>query len=274
MSYRVLALDLDGTLLTSDQHIHPAVRDALRRIALTARVILVTGRHHTAARPYHRELGLTTPVISCNGAYLYDYATESVLAGQAIDHEDAAQFLALARQAGLKVAMYTDERMMMSASTPVAYLSAMARWSLQLPAESRPDIVRVASLESALADTRYVWKFVVEGDIGPIGGFARQQWLQSHFTLEQSWHNRIDFARRGNTKGARLQALLDDCAIAPEQVIAIGDNHNDLSMLQVAGLGVAMANGDSAIKAIADRITQESNDGQGILDVLQDYFIV
>ena len=55
-------------------------------------------------------------------------------------------------------------------------------------------------------------------------------------------------------------------------MIAIGNNHNDISMLRMADLGVAMANAEDEVKAVADRITQESNNGQGILDVLQEYF--
>jgi len=55
-------------------------------------------------------------------------------------------------------------------------------------------------------------------------------------------------------------------------VIAIGDNHNDISMIQAAGLGVAMANAEDAVKAIADQVTKEGNNGQGILDILQQYF--
>ena len=96
--------------------------------------------------------------------------------------------------------------------------------------------------------------------------------MQANFTGEQSWVNRIDFSRRGNTKGARLSEFLAQHQIDPAQVIAIGDNHNDISMLRMAGLGVAMANAEDEVKAVADRITQESNNGQGILDVLQEYF--
>ena len=115
------------------------------------------------------------------------------------------------------------------------------------------------SFEEELANSQYIWKFVAEGDIEKINEFAQLDWIQEHFTGEQSWHNRIDFSRKGNTKGARLEAFLAQHNIKTDEVIAIGDNHNDISMIQLAGLGVAMANAEDAVKAIADRVTKESN---------------
>ncbi len=74
--YNVLALDLDGTVLTQEHTIHPAVKQAIHKAAKQCHVMIVTGRHHTAARPYYDELGLTTPIICCNGTYIYDYQNE------------------------------------------------------------------------------------------------------------------------------------------------------------------------------------------------------
>lgn len=272
MSYRVLALDLDGTTLTSDHQIIPAVRDAIRRLSSRYMVLLVTGRHHTAARPYHHELGLTTPVISCNGTYIYDYKTNSVLTENAIPPDLAQKFLTLALQNELNLVMYVTDRMAFSANNPIAYMTVMERWAEQFPTDIRPQIVRVPSFEAELASSDYVWKFVAEGDLEKIASFAQLAWVQANFTGEKSWANRIDFSRRGNTKGARLSEFLAQHQIDPQHVVTIGDNHNDISMLKLAGLGVAMANAEEEVKAIADRVTRESNNGQGILDVLQEYF--
>ncbi|ACS83939.1 Cof-type HAD-IIB family hydrolase [Musicola paradisiaca] len=272
MNYRVLALDLDGTTLTSDHRILPPVREAIASIRDRATVLLVTGRHHTAARPYHHELGLSTPIICCNGTYVYDYRTESVLAADAIGHDVARDFLALAAGHGLNLVMYVTDRMVYSASRPIDYMQVLERWAQQFPATIRPSIARVASFDDELASQSHVWKFVVEGDIDGVEAFARLPWVQEHFNGEKSWRNRIDFARRGNTKGSRLAAFLAQHAIDPAEVVAIGDNHNDISMLQLAGLGVAMANADDAVKQAADVVTEETNDGLGIREVLHRYF--
>ncbi len=272
MSYRVLALDLDGTTLTSDHQIIPAVREAIQQLKSQIMVLLVTGRHHTAARPYYYELGLDTPIISCNGTYIYDYQTNSVLEENAISHDVGMQFLQLAKQHDLNLVVYVTDRMTLSAQKPIAYMSMLEHWAKQCPEAVRPEIVRVDSFEEEIENSEYIWKFVAEGDIEKITAFSKLDWIQANFTGEQSWHNRIDFSRKGNTKGSRLQAFLAQHNIPLSEVIAIGDNHNDISMIQAAGLGVAMANAEDAVKAIADQVTKESNNGQGILDILQQYF--
>ena len=172
----------------------------------------------------------------------------------------------------LNLVMYVTDRMAFSANNPIAYMTVMERWAEQFPVDIRPQIVRVPSFEAELASSDHVWKFVAEGDLEKIAAFAQLEWVQANFTGEKSWANRIDFSRRGNTKGARLSEFLAQHQIDPQHVVAIGDNHNDISMLKLAGLGVAMANAEDEVKAIADRVTRESNNGQGILDVLQEYF--
>ncbi|SLM64857.1 MULTISPECIES: Cof-type HAD-IIB family hydrolase [Dickeya] len=272
MRYQALALDLDGTTLTSQHTINPAIKAAIERIKQQACVILVTGRHHTAAHPYHHELGLNTPIICCNGTYVYDYRAQRILAENAIPHDDAKRFMALAREHQLNLVMYLTDRMVYAAHSPIRYMEALCQWASRFPDPIRPQIMKVGSLDAALAESRHVWKFVVEGEVAEVRAFAELPWVKAHFSGEQSWSNRIDFARHGNNKGARLNDYLQQQHIDPAQLIAIGDNHNDLSMLRLAGLGVAMANAEEAIRWQADCVTEQSNDGRGILDILLRHF--
>ncbi|NHX34781.1 HAD hydrolase family protein, partial [Escherichia coli] len=76
--------------------IHPAVKQAIQQAAKQCHVMIVTGRHHTAARPYYDELGLTTPIICCNGTYIYDYQNEKVITHNALTKENALTFIELA----------------------------------------------------------------------------------------------------------------------------------------------------------------------------------
>ena len=80
MTSRVIALDLDGTLLTGKKTILPASLDALARAKDAGyQIIVVTGRHHVAIHPFYQALALDTPAICCNGTYLYDYHAKKVL---------------------------------------------------------------------------------------------------------------------------------------------------------------------------------------------------
>lgn len=272
MTYHALALDLDGTTLTSAHTIMPAVKHAIMRIKEKAAVILVTGRHHTAAHPYHHELGLTTPIICCNGTYVYDYRHQLILAENAIPHELAQCFIALAQAHQLNLVMYVTDRMVYSSHNPASYMEAMQQWATGFPPHIRPQVTSVHSFEDELASSTHIWKFVAEGDIAAIHSFSSHPFIRENFSGEQSWSNRIDFARKGNNKGARLKEYLEQQQINPVQLVAIGDNHNDTSMLSLAGMGIAMANAETQVKLMANMVTTESNDGRGILDVLNTYF--
>jgi len=271
-AYDVLALDLDGTTLTSSREILPVVRDAIRRIRHQVMVLLVTGRHHTAAYPYYQALQLETPIISCNGTYVYDYQRQQILAENAIPHAQAAQFIALAQQHHLNLVMYVTDRMTFSKTQPIQYMTVLEQWAQQFPSSSRPRIERIDDFYAEMQRHQYVWKFVIEGEIADVEFFAGLPYIRDHFTGERSWSNRIDFSNKGNTKGARLKEFLQQHEIDPRRMIAIGDSDNDISMLQLAGLGVAMANADAAVKQAADCITQDTNDGLGISQIISDYF--
>ena len=92
MTTRVIALDLDGTLLTSKKTILPASLEALARAREAGyQVIVVTGRHHVAIHPFYQALALDTPAICCNGTYLYDYHAKKVLAADPMPVEQARQ---------------------------------------------------------------------------------------------------------------------------------------------------------------------------------------
>ncbi|CAH6862862.1 HAD family hydrolase [Vibrio chagasii] len=226
--YQVLALDLDGTVLTDDHTIHPEVKKAIQEAKQHCHVMIVTGRHHTAARPYYYELGLDTPIICCNGTYVYDYQTETVLTQNAIEHEHALTFIDLAQEHKLKMVMYITDAMTYSNYNPFAYMLALEEWAEQAP------------------------------------------WVKDHFNGERSWSNRIDFAAKGNSKGLRLAEYVNELGFKPSQVIAVGDNHNDISMLQYAGLGVAMFNADDTVKSNAQVVCKTDNNQDGLAHLIRE----
>lgn len=94
MSYRVIALDLDGTLLTPTKTILPQSVEAITQARKAGvKVIIVTGRHHCAIHPFYQALNLDTPAICCNGTYLYDYPAKKVLASDPLDAQVALRVI-------------------------------------------------------------------------------------------------------------------------------------------------------------------------------------
>ncbi|MPW35093.1 Cof-type HAD-IIB family hydrolase [Vibrio sp. B1Z05] len=268
--YKVLALDLDGTVLTDKHTIHPKVKQAIADLKRDYHVVIVTGRHHTAARPYYYELGLDTPIICCNGTYIYDYHNEAILQQNAISHFNALTFIDLAEEFQLKMVMYITDAMTYSNYNPFEYMLALESWAETAPEAHRPKIYRVNSFIEAANKTQYIWKFVVEGDQQSIDILMQHSWIKANFNGERSWANRIDFSATGNNKGLRLAEYVERLGYQASQVIAVGDNHNDISMLEYAGLGVAMQNADDLVKSYAQKVCPTDNNCDGLAHLLRE----
>ncbi len=78
MKYKLIAIDLDGTLLNSQGEIDTQTQQIIRSVAATTHIILTTGRHHTTVAYYHQLLQLTTPSICCNGSYVYQFDNQQI----------------------------------------------------------------------------------------------------------------------------------------------------------------------------------------------------
>ncbi len=119
MSYRVIALDLDGTLLDNQKRILPQSLEALAQ-ARTAgiQVVVVTGRHHVAIHPFYQALQIDTPAICCNGTYLYDYQAKKVLAADPLAKGQAARVIEMLDQEhAIHGLMYVDDAMLYQEAT-------------------------------------------------------------------------------------------------------------------------------------------------------------
>lgn len=136
---------------------------------------------------------------------------------------------------------------------PTGHVIRTANWAQTLPPEQRPVFTQVPSLAQAAREVNAVWKFALtDENITRLQQFSRQVDLELGLECEWSWHDQVDIARRGNSKGKRLKQWIESQGGSMENVIAFGDNYNDISMLEAAGTGVAMGNADEAVKAHAN----------------------
>lgn len=134
MTSRVIALDLDGTLLTSNKTILPASLEALARArAAGFQVIVVTGRHHVAIHPFYQALALDTPAICCNGTYLYDYQAKKVLQSDPMPVDKALSLTDMLAAHDIHGLMYVDDAMLYE--RPTGHVIRTSRWAQSLPVE-------------------------------------------------------------------------------------------------------------------------------------------
>ena len=259
MSYRVIALDLDGTLLTSEKKILAESVEALSKAREAGiEILIVTGRHHSAIHPFYQTLQLTAPAICCNGTYLYDYQQRQVLDNDPMSVDQVEKVIQRLDEEGIKGLLYADDAMLYEQPTP--HVIRTKAWGETLPVEQRPVFTRVGSLAGAARQSDRLWKFALSHDnIPQLQDFALRIADEAQVTCEWSWVDQVDIARQGNSKGKRLAQWLATRGLSMQDVIAFGDNYNDLSMLETAGLGVAMGNADEAIKDKAGWVIGDNN---------------
>lgn len=272
MTYKIVALDLDGTLLNSRQMIRDDAIAALSEIrAKGIQVIMVTGRHHVAAHAYHDQLQLNTPIICCNGTYIFDYAKSKILAAAPLDREQAFTLLRLTRRHRVHSLVYVRDAM--TFETENEHVKRLLTWRDGLPEKVRPAIRRVKNFEEEIEKAPTIWKIVASHpDTASLEACIAQMREAVHASYEFSWHKRVDIARHGNTKGARLTEWASAQGIRLEQVMAFGDADNDISMLSRVGMGIAMGNSQNNVKAHAAWVTGD-NDSDGIAAALRHFIL-
>lgn len=267
MQYDLLALDLDGTTLSSEGVVLPSTRAAIERVrAAGVEVVLVTGRHHVATRPYHADLGLETPVICCNGCYVYDFGADAVVVGSSLSREQALGLLDITRRHGVHGLVYTADAMNYEVENP--HMRWFNAWVMSCPEAVRPKVRRVDDFRRLIETADTIWKFVIShDDRARLDAWSLEAERAGDVSIEYSWSNRLDVVRAGNSKGGRLIEWAASRGIPAERIVAIGDNHNDHSMISMAGCGVAMGNAESEVKAIA-RLVVADNDHDGIAEAI------
>lgn len=280
MQYRLIALDVDGTLFCGRHRVSPRTLAALtvarRRGAIT---VIATGRTPHSALRVSREIG-GGPVICCNGAGLLDEEGR-LIHHRSIPTEPLLAALALGRQEGLLMHCYTPEGMVLD--RPLAHLTTAYAW-LRAGGAAVQAAVGVARLWSA-NQTRLVprltrWaasprrpavlKLTMFGDPARLAAVAdaiRREILGLEVT--SSGPDNLEVTAAGVSKGSALAALGERLDIPPEATIAFGDSENDLTMLRYAGLGVAMGNAPAHVQAAADRVAPPCTE-DGVACVLEE----
>ncbi|MDR0439477.1 MAG: Cof-type HAD-IIB family hydrolase [Candidatus Accumulibacter sp.] len=270
-NYRLIALDLDGTLLDSALRIRRDTIDALQRARDGGiEIMIATGRHHSAAHAYWKELDLELPAICCNGGYVYDFMAGRALAGDPYARPEARRMLDIVRAHPVDAMIYTDAAMTYENDMP--HLQSMRQWSATLPEPVRPRLDRVDSLERVIDEAAVIWKFLIISEEPAFLDAFTQDARARGFDCVRSSRTRIDVARPGNSKGRRLSEFIAQRNILPREVIAFGDQDNDREMLQLAGFGVAMGNSRPDVRACADWVTG-ANDSDGIAEVLRRFVL-
>lgn len=269
MQYRLIALDMDGTLLNDDHEITPNTATALQQIAAQgAEIVFCTGRTPLNSIPYMEQLGLHHEghVIVHNGAATIHTGTHEIVHQFAMDAQALEPYMNYCRQhqihfdinTAFDIYVDSPEHMQAAAQQMYAKFQSFGLKPQLLPhwSELKQPVLKMSvfGTPEQLDQAHRDWSL----------------WTQE-FNMQRSGEFFIDLMNVDASKGTALQALAEQRGMAQEHIMAIGNYYNDLSMLQYAGLGIAVDNSPVDVKAAADEVTVSNND-EGVYVMLSKHF--
>lgn len=276
MDVRLLALDVDGTILDPHGSLSRAVREAIGAVRRRGiEVVLCTGRRYRTALPLLRELELTGPVVVNNGVVVKDAASGATVHQSYLSQALLADVLRLARSWGPPI-VYVDahheqldfvtERPEDAHEFQKEYLADNTRFYRTVPDLSSCEL-EGAMLVSLMADGERL------GGLREEAGRTLGARAQLHFIVNKNYRGHIlEFLSPAAGKWSALRRVADEAGIAPEQIVAIGDDANDAEMIRGAGVGIAMANAVAEVREAADHVTGH-NAEDGVLEALERFVL-
>lgn len=244
---KMIIADLDGTLIYKKE-MSDKTKETIQRLQDEGYVFtLATGRHKDAVKSMAKTLDIRWPIICTNGAMIYDFKHQTVLYQDVIDPAVVSQVLAILNQQNTNYLLYTTQ-MIVSNQNAKALLES-----------------RIGTFESVVVDSKHLEPYLKQGLLKILiiePNAVKFNALRT--TLSQiddvyvlsSQTSFIDVGNKIASKGRALHILCQHLGIPLAEVLSIGDQENDLSMVQIAGVGVAMGDGEDSLKQQAKFVTK------------------
>jgi Cof subfamily protein (haloacid dehalogenase superfamily) len=268
MGYRLLVSDIDGTLVNDRREITPIVRKAVAAAqASGVRVCLATGRMWPSARRYVEGAGADSPAILYNGGMVYDFAGAATWMRVPLPRQHALDTLQiLRRHTGVQPHLYIEDRVY---APREAEATRLFERKDGVPVEIAHDLDALLAGRGAQDPMKILMiaeRPLLDGVASDLDALP----YPINYVFSESIY--LEVLPPDVNKGVAVRAAADRLGIAREDIIAVGDNLNDLAMIEYAGLGVAMANAPEALRVRAD-IVAPSNEEHGLSDVIERFIL-
>jgi Cof subfamily protein (haloacid dehalogenase superfamily) len=262
MGWDLLVCDLDGTLVGKSEPLDPALVKAFHRARERGLLIsLATGRMPPGAERFRDELGLTAPCIYYNGALVRDHEEGRDLFSLTLPRGLLGRAYEVFANAPVHPLFYRDDRLYCLEETfPVLEYAG----EQQIRIETIPDpddFLRLGGFVKSLFIGHPAILPLVRGELEPVA--------QPDARLVMTRTDYLEMIPAGASKGVALRHLCDHLDVPLARVIAVGDQENDLEMLEAAGLGVAMPDAPGRVRAAAGRVAPPAREG-GLLALFRE----
>jgi Cof subfamily protein (haloacid dehalogenase superfamily) len=264
--YKAIVVDLDGTLLNDSHALSDRNRDTIRKaMELGVKVLIATGKTRASAEPIIAALKLETPGIYVQGTVVYN-ADGSIRHQQTMDTAAVRRIITYAESNGFDVIAYKGNQLLAKHNgSPISYIT---EWS-------EPNPTPVGPLVNIIQSTPLNKLIIVGGTPHSLKALRWQlmQQVGMHVSFTSTAvTSTLEVLPKGGSKAHGVRLALKDLGIPLENVIAMGDAENDIEMLQMVGLGIAVANASEATKKAAKEITA-SNIEDGVAQAIEKYVL-
>lgn len=271
--YKMIVMDMDYTLLNKQKEVSPGNKEALAEaIKKGVYIVVATGRIYSSARFYARLLGINTPIIASNGAIIREDYTNKIMFQSILLDEVALRMIEMCKKNGLYCHLYSQDTVYTEKIINIS--QRYMEWNEKLKEEERINVEVVESIEKIVEEGRgnILKAVVVDSDGEKIAAIRNEIISTGKVSVSQSLKDNLEVMNKGINKGNAIRILSEIYGIKREEIIAIGDNENDISMIEYAGLGIAMDNAVDALKEKADHITGRY-DEDGVAQAIQKFVL-
>lgn len=293
--YKLLAIDMDGTLLNDNKKISKENILAIKKATqLGVKVVIASGRTIQGIEKYLEKLDLVSDdnyCVVCSGALVMNNTNEKVIQSSPLSYDEFKYVFNLVKELHITLNMYSDERILINSRNYYSEFDAIAN---NIPLEIKDFnsldkdtlITKIMLINEDLSIVEEMQSLfpsiILDGNkLQAKESFNRElfkdmsklpQEFLENFTVSKVTPFNVEVMKKNISKRTGLEKIANELKIKPHEIICIGDSGNDKEMIQYAGLGVAMGNAFPEIKEIADYITY-SNEDNGVAHVIDKFIL-
>ncbi|HFI0700581.1 TPA: Cof-type HAD-IIB family hydrolase [Streptococcus suis] len=267
---KLIALDMDGTLLNENKELMQPQIDAIHQaVEAGVTVVLCTGRPLVGVKPFVEQLGFDTEeeyIIVNNGCSTHSTKDWSLIDWEELSISDIDYLSTFVENDDVQISLFDEEDYFV--------LAEKANARVNLDAGLVGMIPQPIDLSEARSGKHRFFEAMFVGEKEHIDAFENQHnpVLSQGYSTVRSQDYLLEILPNGASKATGLKKLADRLGILPEEIMAMGDANNDLEMLAFAGLGIAMGNANEQVKAIAQDIT-DTNENNGVAKAIEKHIL-
>lgn len=259
MRFKLVVLDMDGTLLDDNHQVSVANKEAILRLKREGvNVVLASGRPYESIYPYVEELGVDMPLIAANGALIKSPLTSEVYYSAGLPIHLAKKIIEYGQANHYPISLYLDGEVHTFNGSMVK-----VHWELE-----KLNASLIEKFESEKELYKIIYKHLPERIEEAFLHLEKEYKEQLYITRSDDTY--LDVMNINASKGMALRQILDKLQFSSHEVLVMGNSYNDTTMFEVAGLSIAMENAPATVKEAADFVTKSNNE-DGVAYAIERY---